>query len=125
MTSLSVGNIVYELLSGDTNVMAIAKKVFPVVTDKAELPYVAYRRASLNQVPVKTGHGADSVVIEVHCYAATYSESVELAEAVRAVLDHAQAEKDGLTLRSCTLADAVELWQDDAYVQALSFTLRV
>lgn len=125
MTSLSVGNIVYEVLSGNADVMAIASKVFPVVTDNAELPYVAYRRASLNQIPVKTGNGADSVVIEVHCYAATYEESVELAEAVRAALDHAQAIREGLVLRSCTLTDAVELWQDDAYVQALSFTLRV
>ena len=125
MTSLSVGNIVYELLSGNADVMAIARKVFPVVTDKAELPYVAYRRATLTQATVKSGQGADSVVMEIHCYAATYSESVELAEAVRAALDHQQATKEGLTMRSCTLTDAVELWQDDAYVQALSFTLRV
>ena len=58
-------------------------------------------------------------------YAATYQESVELAEAVRAALDYAQGEKDGLVMRSCILADGEELYEDDAYVQSLTFKVQI
>ena len=110
----------------DADVSRIAKKVFPVVTDKAELPYVAYRRSRLEHNPTKTRMpGADTVQIDVNCYAATYQESIELAEAVRAALDYAQGENDGLVMRSCTLADGEELYEDDAYIQCLTFRVQI
>lgn len=84
-TSLSAGIIIRDILTKDADVMNIARKVFPVVTDKAELPYVAYRRTRFEHNAVKGQNpGADSVFIEVDCFAKTYEKSIELAEAVRA-----------------------------------------
>ena len=125
-TSLSAGAIIRDILIHNADVMAIAKKVFPVVTDKAELPYVAYRRSRLEHNPTKAKNpGADTVLIDINCYAATYQESVELAEAVRAALDYSQGEKDGLVMRSCTLADGEEIYEDDAYIQCLTFQVQI
>ena len=125
-TSLSAGIIIRDILTKDADVMSIARKVFPVVTDKAELPYVAYRRTRFEHNAVKGQNpGADSVLIEVDCFAKTYEKSIELAEAVRAALDYQQGEKDGLAMRSCTMADAEEFWQDDAYVQGLTFKIQI
>ena len=125
-TSLNAGVIIRDILINDADVSRIATKVFPVVTDKATLPYVAYRRSRLEHNPTKAKNpGADTVQIDINCYAATYQESVELAEAVRAALDYAQGEKDGLVMRSCILADGEELYEDDAYVQSLSFKVQI
>ena len=125
-TSLSAGAVIRGILIADTDVMRIAKKVFPVVTDKAELPYVAYRRSRLEHNPTKAKNpGADTVQIDINCYAATYEKSIELAEAVRAALDYVQGEKDGLVMRSCTLVDGVEIYEDDAYVQCLTFQVQI
>ena len=125
-TSLSAGAIIRDILIKDADVMAIAKKVFPVVTDKAALPYVAYRRSRLEHNPTKKGMpGADTVTMDVNCYAATYEQSVDLAEAVREALDYAQGEKDGLAMRSCTLVDGEEFWEDDAYIQGLTFAVKI
>jgi hypothetical protein len=125
-TSLSAGAIIRDILINDADVMAIAKKVFPVVTDKAELPYVAYRRSRLEHNTTKAKNpGADTVQIDINCYAATYQESVELAEAVRAALDYSQGEKDGLVMRSCTLADGEEIYENDAFVQCLTFRVQI
>ena len=125
-TSLSAGAIIRDILVHDADVMAIAKKVFPVVTDKAELPYVAYRRSRLEHNTTKAKNpGADTVQIDINCYAATYQESVELAEAVRAALDYSQGEKDGLVMRSCTLADGEEIYENDAFVQCLTFRVQI
>lgn len=48
-----------------------------------------------------------------------------MAEAVRAALDYAQGESDGLVMRSCILNDSEEAWQDDAYVQQLVFSVKI
>jgi hypothetical protein len=123
-TSLSAGEIIRTVLTSDETVMGIVTKVFPVATDEAKLPYVMYRRAHMEQVPTK-GIGADTVGIEVTCYAEQYTQSVELAEAVRAALDGKQASIDGLSMRSCHLTDSEEAWEDDAYVQQLIFTIKI
>lgn len=124
-TSLSAGEIIREILSSDPEVTARTNKIFPVAVDSVELPYVLYRRAQLEQVPVKDRRGADTVMIEIMCYTAQYTEGIELAEAVRAALDGRQAEYDGLRMRSCSLTDSEETWQDDAYVQQLVFTVKI
>lgn len=125
-TSLSAGLAVYALLTQDEVLSASVTKVFPVVTDRAELPYIAYRRVSLSQNPVKTGWpGADTVRMEVGVFTASYAEGVSIAEAVRRAMERKMYLPDGLEVRSCLLADAAEEWQDDAYVQRLSFDMRI
>lgn len=125
-TSLSVGAAVRSRLMNDAAVTAITKTVFPVYKDKAVLPYVFYRRSGFAQTAQKTfGDPCDTVLLELACCAAAYGDSVKLAEAVRAALDGAQWETDGLKVRSCGLADADESWADDAYIQSLTFTIKL
>ena len=48
MTSLSIGKIIRKLLTESVKIKAAkVTKVFPVVTDEAKLPYIAYRRADI------------------------------------------------------------------------------
>lgn len=125
-TSLSAGEVIRAALLDDKDVMARVNKIFPVVADSAELPYISYRRAGFEQNPQKAGApGADAIQLEVLCFTARYTEGVELAEAVRAALDHATITQGDLRLRSCTLTDSEEAYQDDAYVQQLVFTVNI
>ena len=124
-TSLSAGEIIRSILMSDSEVSARVKKIFPVVEDSAELPYIVYRRAQLEQTPVKSGRGADTVGMEILCYTEHYTEGVELAEAVRGALDGKQGVVNGPVMRSCYLADSEEAWQDDAYVQQLMFNVKI
>ena len=124
-SSLSAGEIIRAVLTSDPEVTARAKKVYPVVEDTAELPYVVYRRTQLEQGQVKGRRGNDNVTIEVLCYTKGYTDGVELAEAVRDALDNKTAESDGLVMRSCYLTDSEEAWQDDAYLQVLVFNVKM
>ncbi len=124
-SSLSAGEIIRAVLTEDPEVAARAKKVYPVVEDSAELPYIVYRRTQLEQGEVKGKRGNDTVTIEVLCYTEGYTEGVELAEAVRDALDNKTAESDGLIMRSCYLKDSEETWQDDAYLQVLVFNVKM
>lgn len=125
-TALSVGVALRDILIKDEGVTAITKTIFPVYKDKATLPYVFYRRSGLAQTPQKShGFPCDAVQLELSCCAATYGESVKLAEAVRAAVDNAEWSVDGLKVRACTLTDAEENWADDAFVQTLIFTIKL
>lgn len=124
-SSLSAGEIIRAVLTQDAEVAARCKKVYPIVEDRAELPYIVYRRAQLECGAVKGQRGNDTVAIEVQCYTEGYTEGVELAEAVRDALDGEQAAGDGLIMRSCILSDSEEAWIDDAYVQSLIFNVKM
>lgn len=124
-TSISAGEAIYDILSSNEEVAGKVTRIFPVVTDGATLPYIAYRCAGMVQQPEKQGIGADTLRIEVACFTRKYNEGMELAEAVRSALDHAQWQKDGLSMRSCTLTNREEGWQDDAYLQNLTFNIKI
>lgn len=125
-TSLSAGAVIRAVLLEDAEVAARTNKVFPVVADSAELPYILYRRASLSSNPQKSGQpGADEIQVEVICFTERYGEGVELAEAVRAALDMVSAEHEGMHMRSCYLLESEEAYQDDAFVQQLVFSIKM
>lgn len=121
VTSLSLGLLIYDLLSASDSVAeAGCRSVFPVVSEAdAQLPYICYRRSSVETVAVKGHQGPDSALIEVICYASTYAQSIALAEAVRSTLDGYSGPG-----ASILLSDSAEAWNDDAYEQLLTFVIR-
>lgn len=122
---LSAGKIIGDVLENNTEVRSRVTKIFPIMSNKAILPYVYYRRAGFSQNPQKSGRGADTIVVQVVCCTADYESGVELAETVRNALDNQQAKLDGLVMRSCMLTDCNENWSDDAYIQNLIFTVKI
>lgn len=124
-TSLSAGEIIGSVLAENKEVTALAKRIYPVVSEPGNLPYIVYRRAGMEQQPVKRRPGSDTISVEVLCCAAAYAQSIELAEAVRGALDGVQILAEGLTMRSCLLADSEESWQNDAFVQQLIFAIKI
>lgn len=128
VSSLSAGSALYALLAASEDVAAITPTIFPVAKDEATLPYVAYARKSLRHNPVKgvgAPSGSDVVEVDVNCYAADYATSVALAEAVRAALDYQSYADDDFVMRSCTIVNASEYWEADAFVQSLTFEIRI
>lgn len=121
MTSgLSVGLAIYNLLNG---AIAGVRKVFPVVADEAVMPYIVYRRASMDPRLPKDGYGADTVMVELQVVTDTYSRGVTIAERVRELLDGVQLydEATGLKVRRMQLSTSEEGWEANAFVQQLTF----
>lgn len=125
-TSLSAGAVIRAVLLADPEVSRRVRKIFPLISSDAELPYITYRRAAMSAAPQKSGRpGSDEVQIEVLCFTSRYAEGVELAEAVRNALDFCSAEAEGVNMRSCYLAESEEGFQDDAFVQQLLFNVKI
>ena len=127
-TTLSAGKVIFAILNGSADVTTRVTKIFPVVaSENATLPYIRYGRTGMATNPQKAGlPGADAALITIECFTADYEEGVELAEIVRSKLDFARYGQDGqMRMRSCTLTDSAEGWNDDAYVQELTFQVRI
>ena len=125
-TSISIGEAINDLLSSDKTLVSAVTKIFPVVTDKADLPYVAYRRVKTEQISVKGYRtGCETVTVQVNSYAASYEKSIAIAEMVRQILDGVQYDKNGIFIRSSVLSSSEETWENDAFVQKLIFEFKV
>ena len=125
-SSLSAGVIVRAILLEDAAVAEKVTKIYPIVAESAELPYIVYRRSALEATPSKAGQPvSDRIEMELMCCTADYGEGVELAEAVRNALDHITATHDGQRMRSCTLIGAEEDYQEDAFIQKLIFDIKI
>ena len=124
-SSISIGLAVNNMLSSDKELGKMINKIFPVVTDVAELPYVAYRRTGTEQISVKGYNtGAEKVSVQVNCYSASYGESIDIAEKVRSILDGASCQQDDICVRSIVMQNAEETWESDAFVQKLFFEIK-
>lgn len=126
MSIISIGKLIYNILREDEAVSAMTTTIVPVFSPNAELrlPYITYSRTELGQRPAKTGSGACSAKIAVDCYAATYEQSLDIAEAVVRALDNVRASDNGMVMRGCSLSDASEGFEGDAYMQSLVFEVR-
>lgn len=126
-TTLSAGKIIYSVLNGSEELKNRVNKIFPVVASiDAELPYIRYCRTGQSAYPQKTGQpGSDTAVVVVECYTSQYLEGVELAEIVRSLLDFKKGTVGDMRMRSCTMVDSAESWEDDAFIQALTFQVKI
>jgi len=131
-TSLSAGLVIYDMLTQSEQVMSIATRVFPVLISEDEdvrLPYVCYNRDRMLHTPVKNGGiGPDTATITIACYAESYTQSIELAEAVRSALEYQTYEsaQDGIVMRSCVFADAREYAdEENHFIQELTFLIKI
>ena len=125
MTSLSAGMAVFAKLNDNRALTTRVTKIFPVVADEAVLPYIAYRRGDFVPTAVKQLPGCETVRVEVAVCAASYAESVELAEIVRTCLDRQQWTTGELHVRGCSLAGGEETWNEDCFTQNLVFNVKI
>lgn len=123
-TSLSAGQLIRAILLKSEDVTAITENVFPVYRKRADLPYILYGRRTLDPTQTKS-KAADTVEIEIDCYTEDYDQGIELAEAVREALDHVEGEDGELSMHSCSMTDAGEMFEADAYVQSLVFNMKI
>lgn len=135
------------MLIKDETLLSKVTKIYPVIADKADLPYIVYRRVAFDQEPIKNRRfGADTIKMQIMCCTKKYNESTELAEYVRRVLDGQQevhycesfglsfgkdfgnefsAKDKSLRVRSIVLTDCTEVYAGGAFVQSLIFTIKL
>lgn len=113
------------MLLEDVTVAELVTKIFPVVTDEAEAPYLFYDE-EIEHEPVKNGSGIDKASVDISVIATSFEECTALCEAVRGALDRKWAVGDGLKVDCITMTHASKVtWEGDAWRRVLTFGMRV
>ena len=88
---MEAGKIVYKILNEATRVTDIVgNRIFPHVAKLGtDMPLLVYEVSGVNAQNTKTGpSNMDIVLVEVRCYAKTYTEVNNLAKEVRLAMDY-------------------------------------
>lgn len=99
-------------------------RIFPVATPvDTELPFVTFFRSGVDTTEIKDGRGPRSGFYQIQIYSETWTEGIEIAERIDAVLSGYADDK----VRRCVLTDAMENHDPSvpAYMQILTYKVKI
>ena len=119
-TALQIGKSIHSILTADETVAGyVGAKVFPIVSKEGTTyPFIVYRRGGIEPFYTKDGLSGERVAVDIVIAATSYSDSVDIAEAVRESLE---------TSAYAQLYAADEEFFEDGnvYTQTLTFNFNV
>ena len=124
---LQTGKAINALLSGTEEVTRmVGDRIYPLVSKvDCKFPFIVYQRMSCLPTYTKDGLIAEEQNYSITVLADTYSDSVELADAVRDALELERGTFSGQYIRNIKLTSVNESWVSDTYVQELNFTIEL
>lgn len=101
--------------------------LFPVIADHGtKYPFAVFRRTGLTTYTTKNiSNYTEHVLMLISIASTNYDESIELADKVKTALEHLKGVVDGIYVEGIDTIDANEDWQNDAFIQNLTFRIRV
>ena len=118
---ITIGKKIYSILKNNQAVSAlIGSKIYPLIAPEGTpLPYVLYQR-SYRGSGSKDGQVAGDIRVNFAVFAKTYLESIQIAQAIEQALVGYRDEK----IKKINLEDGDEQYIEDAYLQAMVFTIK-
>lgn len=117
---MNTAKFIYDRLSASTAVTAlVGQRMYPLVTLSTDAPYIVYSRDSVDPLYDKGGLLHFDCRCSVNIVAETYDQSMTLADAVVGALTDATS----ASVQYCRLVSVVEDFQNDYYVQILTFEI--
>ena len=126
--SLLIGKYIYKLLSEDITLqnLVTSKKVYPLVAKPdTTYPFIVYSRTNLYPTYCKDGVTENILDVQVIAVSDNYVESLEVANQIRGVLELKRYKDENLFITDCRLASVAEEFMEDAFIQRLTFTLKI
>lgn len=125
-----IGDVLYSLLSNDTDVSAIVgTKIFPfLAVDDIAYPYIVYTIEGIEPTDEKDGVSClDIQSVDIELYSETLSEVKDLSIKVRNVLDRYSGTTEGIEIQSSSLQgeDGGYADEDRVFMQVQSYNFRL
>lgn len=112
----------------------ILSRVYPIVAENStQYPFIIYTRDSVTpHALTKDGYAEDEVAVTVKVVHYNYAKCVYYAQKVRKALtydwtttNYTNDDTTDTITSQCTFTNAFESWEENAYVQTLTFTMLV
>lgn len=126
-TSLNIGKVIKEILYQDEALNTILKgQVFPLIAEEnTTFPFIVYRRNSIRKAGTKDYANDEIASVDVVIASDKYSQSVEIAERVRFILERGEYEGENFSVDNITLSNASEQYMQNTYIQTLTFEIEI
>ena len=126
-TSLNIGKVIKDILYRDEALNNLVKnQVFPLIAEEnTTFPFIVYRRNSIRNARTKDYANDEIASVDVVIACDKYSQSVEIAERVRFVLERGEYEGENFSVDNITLSNASEQYMQNTYVQTLTFEIEI
>ena len=127
MTTIQIGKVINALLNADSGLSEmIGNRVFPIVSKEGtQYPFVVYRRNSVTPTYCKDGLASETASVDVVIASNTYTNSIEVADRVRAAIDKRACVFQDTTVTNIEMTTAEEDFVDDTYIQTLNFNFTI
>lgn len=126
-TSINIGKVVKDILYQDEALNNLVKnQVFPLIAEEnTTFPFIVYRRNSIRKASTKDYVNDEIASVDVVIACDKYSQSVEIAENVRFVLEHGGYEGENFSVDNISLSNASEQYMQNTYIQTLTFDVEI
>lgn len=126
-TSLNIGKVIKDILYQDEALNNVLKsQVFPLIAEEnTTFPFLVYRRNSIRKASTKDYVNDEIASVDVVVASDKYSQSVEIAERARFVLEHGGYEGENFSVDNISLSNASEQYMQNTYIQTLTFDIEI
>ena len=126
-TSLNIGKVIKDILYQDETLNNLVKnQVFPLIAEEnTTFPFIVYRRNIIRKSSTKDYVNDEIASVDVVVASDKYSQSVEIAERVRFILERGGYEGENFSVDNITLSNASEQYMQNTYVQTLTFDIEI
>lgn len=120
--SLKIGEYIFDRIKTITGY-----DCYPCIADNdVKFPYIVYNRTGLSTRLTKDGYTEDNISFEISVYSDKYAQSIAVADAVRGALEVMSAtHNDVLELDNSVIVNSNEMWQNNTYVQNITWNANV
>ena len=126
-TSLNIGKVIKEILYRDEALNNLVKnQVFPLIAEEnTTFPFIVYRRNSIRKASTKDYVNDEIASVDVVVASDKYSQSVEIAERVRFILERGEYDGENFSVYNITISNASEQYMQNTYIQTLTFDIEI
>ena len=126
--SILVGKHIRNILVGDETLSQYLQSgqiTALVANENTTFPFIVYRRNSIRKSSTKDYANDEIASVDVVIASDKYSQSVEIAERVRFVLERGEYEGENFSVDNITLSNASEQYMQNTYIQTLTFDIEI
>lgn len=126
--SILLGKSIFKLLSASEELKTyVDKRIYPLIADNdTSFPFITYSRDSIYpSSSTKDGYHEDTCTFSILIVSLEYLKSLEIANICRGIFEKRKIESEGLILEYVELTSISEEYQDNSYIQNLSFQCKV
>ena len=123
MKALQIGKAIKDILSKGG-----IKNAYPLIADAGTtFPFIVYRRSSFTPASTKDRFNYKyDVMVELAVAAATYADSVTLADQVAELMEKTNGTYKDIEINDITIIDGSEEYSEqDAFIQKLTFNIEI